>query len=631
MADRTAARSKPHTYSMVAAAEVLTSRGVRQKVTGESMLPWQERAWGYYDNVGEFRFGVNWLSNGLSRVNLTAARPPAQVGDEPVALRTDSDTEELTPVEVRSAELVSFIAGGASGQGQLMAQFGDHLSIAGFGWLVAEPDLDNPDADTYESWDVLAQDSIKIEGSKDNPVIKIRTASANSQDAWRLAHPNALIVKTWRQHPRRPWEPDAPVRGVLGVLDQIDLLSAHVTASGRSRLAGAGILAVPSEAQFPPPPDADPDDLEQDTFDRFVDNLVETMTVPIKDRDSAAGVVPLVIQIPGEYLDKLKHITFSTPFDAQVRDLLSDAIKRLALGMDMPPEVLTGMAGVNHWTAWQVEETAITLHIEPNAEIVCQALTEGYLRPALEAEGYDPAGAMVWYDTSSLTAPPDRSSNVVQAYDRLQASGSALRSHLGLAEDDKPDDQEFRQRVLLDAAKGAPTLAPVMLAEAGLLDPQVGDAVEDVQAPDGGSPSTPDDEATGADGPPPASDRPSGDRAASVDALIMAADGVVFRAMERAGAKLKSAVGRKVTGGPQAVEHSEATTLHTVYDATLYTDLDHLLAGAFDRVPELASDLDIDPDALQATLRAYCRSLLAAGHEHERIRLINALGVEATL
>jgi hypothetical protein len=626
--------TRPHIYSLVAAAEVVTSRGVLKKTSPVGLLDWQERAWTYFDTVGEFRFGVSWQANALSRVNLVAAKPPEAVGDEPTAIGIEDD--DTTPAQKRAVELVAAIAGGASGQGQLLNEFGQHLGVAGFGWLVAEPSLDDPMSDEYETWNVYSQDTLRIQGDDDRAVIEVRTATKGNS-SWRKVHPNALVVKVWRKHPRRPWEPDAPVRAVLGILEQLDLLSAHITATGRSRLAGAGILAIPAEAEFPPPPPGEGDEIDpttpQDGFDYFTQQLTEMMTVPITDRDSAAAVVPLTVAIPGEFVDKLKHITFSTPFDDRVQELQADAIKRLALGLDMPPEVLTGMAGVNHWTAWQVEETAITLHVEPNAETVCQALTQGFLRLALEAEGHDPAAAIVWYDTGDLTTPPDKSGSAFQAYDRIQLSAKALRRETGFAEADAPDDEEFKQRVLLDAAKGAPTLAPSMLAKAGILPEEVADAATPdapQNVPDGDLTDDPAD--SGANTPPDADGRPDGERTAAAHAaVVMACDGIVYRALERAGSNLRNAVGRSTTG-PQAVDGSiTAAEMHVRYDPTVFSDLDHLLEGAFDRVPEIADALEMDAEALHATLNAYCRGLLASQHRHERLRLLAALGVEAQL
>lgn len=631
VADRTRRpRSKPHTFNaLVASAEVITSKSIRRNITVDKVMAWQERAWQFYDDVGEFRFGVSWIANAMSRVNLVAATPPNSMGDEPTPINVDDP--ETSEALRRAAELVTHIAGGVTGQGQMLAAFGRLLTVGGFAWMVAEPDLTQPDADVYERWQVFSQDALDVRETAETSSIRVRQSSGSSTNAWRHIHPNALVVKCWRPHPRRPWEPDAPVRAVLGVLDQIDLITAHITASGRSRLAGAGIFAIPSEAEFPDPPAPTDASTPLDPFDYFVDQMIEAMTTPIRDRDNASAIVPLMVQVPGEYVDKLKHITFSTPFDSQALSLLQESIKRLSLGMDMPPEVLTGMSGVNHWTAWQVEDTAITLHIDPTAEIVCQALTDGYLKPALEAEGLDPSVALVWYDTGDLTMPPDRSRNVVDAYDRVEASGEALRRYLGLSEQDKPDEEEESRRRLLGAAERLPSAAPSILGLLGLLpNPDEVELVPDT--PEGAGPDAAPAALPAA--PEPTETRPSTDdrpSAVNAAAVIAACDGVVHRALERAGSRLRSAIGRKVPGGPQAVECDDPAALHTLYDATIYADLDRLLEGAFDRLPEVSAPLNIDASALTTTLNAYCRALLASGHAHDRTRLAAALGADAAI
>lgn len=307
---------------------------------------WQNDAWMFYDTVGELRFGIGWIANGMSRVNLITAMPPLGPGDEPTPI--DLDDPRTTSTQRRAIELVAMIADGPAGQGQLLGAFGTHLSVAGIAWLVIEPATDDPEDDVLRNWDVYATDELRqvTEG------IEVRT----SEKSWRLLHPNAIVVRVWRRHPRESWRPDAPTRSVLTVLNEIDLLTKHIQASAQSRLAGAGILAIPSEATFPPgqgaqsTTGADPQN-ENLTApeDTFVETLIDAMTVPLADRSSAASVVPLVIKVPGELVDKISHISFSTPFDAQVLALLENAVKRLALGLDIPPEVLTGMTDANHW------------------------------------------------------------------------------------------------------------------------------------------------------------------------------------------------------------------------------------------------------------------------------------------
>jgi hypothetical protein len=577
---------------------------------------WQHDAWEYYDLIGELRFGVSWLSNAMSRVNLAAAMPPTVAGDEPVII--DPDDPRATAAQRRAHEIVAQIADGPAGQGQLLANFGIHLSVAGIGYLLAEPETNNPDDDTFATWRVLSIDEIRERDGK----IEVRV----SEREWVETHPNAVVVKVWRPHPRRSWEPDAPTRGVLSVLREIDLLAKHIQASAQSRLAGAGLLAIPAEAVFPvgqgpqSSQSFDPDD-EDITApeDNFVDTLIETMTVPLTDRGSAAAVVPLVVKVPGDLVDKMKHITFATPFDNKVTELLDNAIKRLALGLDIPPEILTGTGGMNHWGAWQVAEEALTLHVEPLSETVVHALTVGFLRPALIAEGFDPDEAMVWYDTSDLRTRPDRSKSAVEAYDRFELSSVAMLRELGLGVDDVPDDEEKRERVLLSVLTGAPSLAPAILQELGYVsDPDAftpvptdatgAEPVEPVTAPDNGP--------------------PAGEPAVVAAALAASCDMIVRRALERAGARLRSAAGKGQPGGAAAVECPDPASFHTQIDATAFADLGSLLDGAWAFVPEIAERYNVNADHLTEVLDTYTRALLAARQEHRYGRLAVALGTD---
>ena len=578
---------------------------------------WQSEAWRYYDSIGELRFGVSWIANALSRVNLMAAMPPLGPGDEPTPI--DLDDPRTTRVQRRAIEIVATIADGSTGQGQMLGAFGTHLSVAGIAWLVIEPDPDDPDSDLFASWEVYSSDELQT--SQQTGEIQIRVG----ERSWRPLHPNAVVVKVWRKHPRFSYLPDAPTRATLNVLNEIEMLTQHIQASAQSRLAGAGILAIPSEATFPPGqgPQAsqsvDPDDENvTQPEDTFVDTLIDAMTIPLTDRSSAASVVPLVVKVPGELVDKITHITFATPFDDRVMELMENAIRRLALGLDIPPEILTGTSGMNHWGAWQVAEEAITLHIEPLAETVTHALTLGYLRPALEAEGFtqeEISEVAVWYDTSDLRTRPNLGQAAVEAYDRMELSGEAMVRELGLGTDDMPDEDEKRTRLLLDIAKALPSTAPSILAELGLVADDVIE-VRSTRTQD----TAPAEIAMPADGPPET------DEVVVSSALAAACDMMVRRALERAGQRLRNAAGKKVPGGAAAIQVDDVIAFHTQVDASQYTDFDSLLDGAWTFVSEIAERYGMDEDHLQSILDTYTRALIGSRQEHNYGRLAVALG-----
>ena len=110
----------------------------------------------------------------------------------------------------------------------------------------------------------------------------------------------------------------------------------------------------------------------------------------------------------------------------------------------------------------------------------------------------------------------------------------------------------------------------------------------------------------------------------------MACDGIADRAMEMAGKRLLGAIGKRTGQGPQAVDKKgDARTLHLQYEPTVYADLDMLLSGSFDRVPQIAEYLGTSEEALLDTMTKYLKGLLAAQHEHTLPRLVAALDIEA--
>lgn len=617
----------PMAHSLVAAATRMTQR--LPNTTAPRATPvheWQERVWHMYRNVGELRFGVGWLSNALSRVNLIAARPPINAGDEPQPLDVGTADEPGEDWDLRdAAKLVTDIAGGPIGQGQLLAGNTVHMMLPGICYILAETD---DSTDLFSSWSVLSQSEVRAKERTD-PVVYERQVD---HDKWEDIPDSDLLIKVWRQDRQHSWQPDSPARAVLDTLDEIKLCTDHIKATAESRLTGAGLLVFPTEVEFPapppPPPPADGSPPEpQGRLDGFIDTLIEVAETSRLDRSSAAARIPIPVTIPADSaangLPRL--LTFATPFDAMVLDVRQAAIQRLALGIELPPEVLTGLGDVNHWSAWQVEESAITLMIEPMAEILCHALTSQYLKVALKLAGVDPESVIVWYDTSDLRVRPDRSDAAVAAYDRVELSGTALLRETGLSEDDTPDDEERNRRLLLSIAMGNGALAAQAVTALGV--PMDAPATAPPTGPpgDGAAPESP----PATDGPPDRQQAaPDGGAAA---ALLAAADALVERAMERAGARLRSAVGKRV-GGPQSIPCPDPATLHTTVDVnTARVSLDSLLDGAWDRCDVIARRYAVDPVWLRAQLDVYARALLVSRHAHDYDRLAGALGVHAAV
>ena len=617
------ARSKDPN-SLVASAALLTGpTPSKSKIT---TADWQERAWKFYDTIGELRMAVGWLGSNLSRVNLVAASPPADQGAEPTAIDLNDETANVTRVQRRAAELVAQIAGGIAGQGQLLGRCAGLLTVPGVSYIYVKAD---PLTDEFGEWRALSSEEVKPQNQD------IQVLDAVSGD-WVTVGPSDLLIKCWRSHLRRSSEADSPVRGVLDSLEEVAAISARIKATSDSRLAGNGVWMVPTETEFIPPPGYTlPDGSEGSGEDHFVETMQSVMEMGYADRTSAAARVPMVAKMPADLIGKSVWQTFWSDLDAQADPLRQAAIKRFATGMDMPAEVVTGLADPNHWNVWKIDEVGITLHVEPLAETIVHAFTIGFLVPALQAEQFSKdeiATVMVWYDTTDLTTRPDRTKQAEVAHGEVVISNDAYLREIGLSEEDKPDDAEFRVRTLIKMASGAPTLAPAMLALAGVItwDEAAQAQALAAPAPTPGEEDEPAVSEPGAQDPPEepeATDTPD-ETAVTAAGLLGASDGLVVRALERAGSRLRAAAGRGRPGGTEAIPCPDPTTLHCAMSATEYASLDALLAGAWDRVPTVAARWGMDAESLTACLDGYARGLLASGHAHDYDRLASALGMD---
>jgi hypothetical protein len=189
----------------------------------------------------------------------------------------------------------------------------------------------------------------------------------------------------------------------------------------------------------------------------------------IENPGSALAAMPLPLKVPKEYIESFKRLEFANAFDERLMEILRFEYDNLAVAMNMPKEVMTGMGDTSHWNAWSLDEQGIETHIKPPAEGIVQGLTKTYLKPWLKAAGaplYDSDGGeyIFWYDTSELDVPPDLSAAANDAYDRQAIDADAYRTAKGFSEGDKPDKKELREQLLLQLAKD-PTNAPAAIEE----------------------------------------------------------------------------------------------------------------------------------------------------------------------
>jgi len=467
-----AAMTRPQPLgSLVASARRLTSKTLTRQ--GSSAKDWQQDAWEMYDLVGEQRFLASTLAGRLSQARLYVGEVDASTEQTDAPDRTDNQSV---------IDVLDAIGNSASARAQLLLRLGINLFVAGDGWLVGIPKalfpkslitapLTEPEIEVDEQGlelDTLSIDdlewrmlSVSEVSSNAGGEVTLKLGEGESEKI--VCRPDEIfLIRIWRPHPRRWWEADSPTRSSLPVLRELVGLTMHISAQVDSRLAGAGLLIVPQSAQRSLNVAAGlPDD---DESDQFTEALMEAMLKPIGDRANASALVPLVVTVPDEVTGSFNFITFAKPLDSESRALRDEAIRRLALGQDAPPELLLGTGGMNHWGAWLVQEDVVTTHLEPPLALICDALTTQYLWPVLIDQGMAEEEAqryVVWYDVSDLVVRPNRSTDAFTLHERGAISDAALRDATGFDESDAPEAYaNLPQEVVLalELGKQSPSL-----------------------------------------------------------------------------------------------------------------------------------------------------------------------------
>lgn len=646
--------------SLTAAARIL------QPVRQDAPRPqhWHDEAWQMRDVVGELRFAETWLSNAFSRSRLFAARRP-EPGKEP------------EPVDSGPAyDLVARLAGGVGGQSSLLRSFGSFLLVPGVGYLVGEP------KGRTDKFIVVDSEDLRL-GSATNESNGERVYELREEDGvsgWRPLSSGTVVTKVYRQHPRRRWEPDSPTRAALPILRELVLLTQHVEASAQSRLAGAGVQAFPTEMEFPdgweefvkswidammkpakdrslpaalvPFPIRIPGDQIRNWKEGFMSYATAFDDKSIELREEAITRLGNAMDMPRQVLT------------GEQRNHWGDwQVEESGMKLHVEPGLETICDGLT------------VGFLTPGLDAAADA-SQAAARDLEKADHDTPDGEwLIWYDTSDLRVRPDRGTAATDSYDRWEADGEALRKELGISDAGvpMPDDPETQRRIWFHVLSNFESMAPLALEKLGLLKPeeyqtQGGSSRTYVTGDEPGVPSVeevaqekeqnkrslprreeppkvvrtpPEQKAAamggmyleGADAPPlPAPG--VGDTATPVEvpdvpptvtpgiAIVAALDGIVHRAMERAGRRVLN----KMRRGPTN-EECPAVRLHTKVKLDSYLPIDTLFEDAWERVPEVAARLDEDADALTVTLDHYVRMLVLTRTEHDWDGLARALGV----
>jgi hypothetical protein len=510
-----------------APSHALTASATRADVNNSASMrrlvqPWQERALTYYDSLGAIKYAGNFLSRNLTQLRIF-----------PAFLDENGEPQETELPAAR--ELLDRVQDPNGGRTNLFGTYARLRFLIGESYLVC-----TYDGDDGEKWEMLSVDELRVNASGTYtrmmaPQTGTTELKAAPDDAFEPLADTAIVYRLWRPHPRFSLWADSSLRGILDDCEELLLLQAAVRARVRSRLAGPGVWVIADDIS-PAPPEVIGD--ENMAADPFYEDLIEAITTPISEEGSAAAMVPMLLRVPAERVkDGFNFISFRDANEEYREVALRDeALKRLAIGLDMPPEVLTGIADVNHWGAWQVDEQTFKAHIQPVCQELCDDLTSAYLRPAAREAGIaNWQRIVVAYDAAGIVNHPDRAKDAKE----LQALGAighaALRDACGFDDSDAPTEAERAERIGILTRDPSLAWYGIPTIRSGGIEPSPGE-IEDPQGSNdaGAGPST------GAEvepGPPP--NAPPDTNVASA-MILGACDMAVERSRSLAGSRIRT-------------------------------------------------------------------------------------------
>lgn len=443
--------------------------------------------WEIWRRLGEVHYSTTFMARQVSRLDWKVAIGGETLDDE------------------QADEALAIVSGPASPSEQVAAM-ALHIQVAG---------AYRYRHSTTTGWDVV-------------PPGKASRLSGDSDEVY------DVDVTTIRRDPADPKRPDSPVLAARDTARELILLGMLARAQARNRSSQRKVVLYPAEMKW------------ADGFD-FGASLQASLTAPLTNEHSAAAVAPMQIPVPSDLVSAWTTLDLSSTFDDKLPERIESVTRRLALILDHPPEILLGTADVNHWSAWQIDESTYRAHVEPLARWPAATLR----RVFAELTGTPIDEVAVTPDPTPLLSRVPTVADTLSAFQLQLVSAEYARRVLGADEDDAP-------------AGGTP---PPAAPSGAVPDPGVDGARR---------------------GPVAAAVDPDtiGDTLAAIDVALYEAgrvgsEQVVTRARQRVGAKVRTAVRNDpdLTAAIDGVDNVDVVHVLGVDVAVARVDVSGVVAG----------------------------------------------------
>lgn len=555
-----------HSGSLTAAALDVTAGNAMD--VRRLIQPWQARAMSYYDLVPEVKFAAQFMSQMLRKVRLYPAR-------------LDPDTQE--PEEITSGpeyDIFNRIIDRNGGRAELQGSYGKLRFLIGECYLTVSPDRDRG-----EVWECLSPGELRVQPgglatrfrapmlsadqyligrmedeSEDGAVTKYKIGNAAQTIAanggaplgpqFSDSGPDVIVVyRLWRPSPGYTWLADCSMQASVDILEELVLSTYSVRAQLKSRLNTVGILPLPEEISFP---SLGNDPNEDPTSDTFNARLQGAVLAAIKDPGTAAAASPIILQMAGEYIDKIKLVRFNdNQGDLVEVTRRAEMIERFGVGAELPPDLFKSSESINHWNIWMVDEQTWKSYGHPAALEMASDFNAAYLQPQARADGVtDWESLVVGIDPSEVINHPNRGADAKALYEARCIGKIPYLEALGYNENDLPPEDELNEMIgvaIRDgsyARYGIPAVRANIEPNAGDIESAQGGASTVVQNPTTGSESEPGPPTTG-----PGAEGTQGGPALTASArdaqLLATCQAAVHRGREMAGSRLRSMAGKR--------------------------------------------------------------------------------------